>query len=50
MPLVDANIVLRYILNDHPQLSQQAADILELQTVIAPIEMVVLRIRGMNFD
>ncbi len=40
MPLVDANIVLRYILNDHPQLSQQAADVLEQQTVIAPIEVV----------
>jgi predicted nucleic-acid-binding protein len=40
MPLVDANIVLRYILNDHPQLSQQAADFLEQQTVLAPIEVV----------
>jgi predicted nucleic-acid-binding protein len=40
MPLVDANIVLRYVLNDHPQLSQQAADMLEQQTVIVPVEVV----------
>ena len=40
MALVDANIVLRYVLNDHPQLSQQAADILERQMVIAPMEVV----------
>ena len=40
MALVDANIVLRYVLNDHPQLSQQAADILEQQSVIVPVEVV----------
>ena len=40
MPIVDANIVLRYVLNDHPQLSQQAADILERQMVIVPMEVV----------
>jgi len=40
MLLVDANIILRYILNDHPELSQRAADILEQQTVVAPIEVV----------
>lgn len=40
MALVDANIVLRYVLNDHPQLSQQAADILERQMVIVPMEVV----------
>ncbi|GAK55576.1 hypothetical protein U27_02410 [Candidatus Vecturithrix granuli] len=39
MLLVDANIVLRYVLNDHPQLSQRAADILEQQTVVVPIEV-----------
>jgi predicted nucleic-acid-binding protein len=40
MHLVDANIVLRYVLNDHPQLSQDAADVLEHQTVTAPAEVV----------
>lgn len=40
MALVDANIILRYILNDHPQLSQKAADILEQESIIAPIEVV----------
>lgn len=38
MTFVDANIVLRYVLNDHEELSQRAADILEHQTVILPIE------------
>lgn len=38
MSLVDANIVLRYLLDDHPELSQRAADILEYQSVILPIE------------
>jgi len=38
MAVVDANIVLRYVLNDHEELSQKAADILEHQTVMLPIE------------
>jgi predicted nucleic-acid-binding protein len=38
MAVIDANIVLRYVLNDHEELSQKAADILEHQTVILPIE------------
>jgi len=38
MTIVDANIVLRYVLNDHEELSSKAADILEHQTVMLPIE------------
>ncbi|MGF1525859.1 MAG: PIN domain-containing protein [Candidatus Competibacterales bacterium] len=38
MSLVDANIVLRYLLDDHVELSQRAVDILEQQTVTLPIE------------
>ena len=33
MGLVDANIVLRYLLDDHAELSPKAADILERQSV-----------------
>ncbi len=40
MILVDANIILRYLLNDHPQLSIKAADIIESQEVNAPIEVI----------
>ena len=39
MSLVDANVILRYILDDHPELSTAAAAILEQQTVILPIEV-----------
>lgn len=38
MTIVDANIVLRYILNDHEELSSKAADILEHQLVTLPVE------------
>ena len=38
MSLVDANIVLRYVLDDHPELSPKAAEILERQAVTLPIE------------
>ncbi|MCD6535358.1 MAG: PIN domain-containing protein [Deltaproteobacteria bacterium] len=38
MAIIDANIVLRYILNDHEELSQKATDILEHQSTILPIE------------
>jgi len=34
MSLVDANIVLRYLLDDHAELSAKAAAILEQQTVV----------------
>lgn len=39
MSIVDANVILRYILDDHPELSTAAAAILEQQTVILPIEV-----------
>ncbi|TCT19688.1 PIN domain-containing protein [Thiobaca trueperi] len=38
MSLVDANIVLRYVLDDHAELSPKAAEILERQTVTLPME------------
>ena len=38
MAVVDANIILRYILNDHEEYSLYAAEILENQSVILPIE------------
>ena len=39
MSIVDANVVLRYLLDDHPDLSAKAADILEQNTVTLPIEV-----------
>lgn len=38
MVLIDANIVLRYLLDDHDVLSAKAAEILENQTAMLPIE------------
>ena len=38
MTIVDSNIVLRYILNDHEELSSKAAQILEHQFVTLPVE------------
>jgi predicted nucleic-acid-binding protein len=38
MSLVDANVVLRYLLDDHAELSPRAAEILEQQAVTLPIE------------
>jgi len=38
MTIVDANIVLRYVLDDHEELSSKAAEILENQIVVLPIE------------
>lgn len=38
MIIVDANIVLRYVLDDHTELSPKAAEILEHQSVTLPIE------------
>lgn len=38
MVLIDANIVLRYLLDDHDVLSAKAAEILESQTAMLPIE------------
>jgi len=38
MSVVDANIVLRYVLDDHAELSPKAADILEQYAVTLPVE------------
>ncbi|MEZ5535260.1 MAG: hypothetical protein R3F02_06505 [Thiolinea sp.] len=40
MKLVDANIILRYLLDDHEELSPRAADILEQQEVTFPMEAI----------
>jgi predicted nucleic-acid-binding protein len=40
MKLVDANIVLRYVLDDHPQLSSKATDILQNNEILLPFEVV----------
>jgi predicted nucleic-acid-binding protein len=39
MQKVDANIVLRYILNDHTELSPKAKGIIEQYTVEVPVEV-----------
>lgn len=39
MHLVDANIILRYLLDDHAELSPKAAEILEQHTVMLPLEV-----------
>lgn len=39
MSLVDANVVLRYLLDDHAELSARAAEILEQHAVTLPIEV-----------
>jgi predicted nucleic-acid-binding protein len=39
MKIVDANVILRYLLDDHAELSPTATKILEQQTVILPIEV-----------
>jgi predicted nucleic-acid-binding protein len=39
MSIVDANIILRYVLDDHAELSPKAAEILEQQIATLPIEV-----------
>ncbi|MEY2341698.1 PIN domain-containing protein [Acidithiobacillus sp. IBUN Pt1247-S3] len=39
MSLVDANVVLRYLLDDHPELSARASEILEQHSVTLLIEV-----------
>ncbi|MBF0101846.1 MAG: twitching motility protein PilT [Desulfobacterales bacterium] len=39
MCIVDANVVLRYILNDHPKLSPIAAEVLENHRAILVTEV-----------
>lgn len=40
MNVVDANIILRYLLNDHEELSPQAKDIIENSSVSIPNEVI----------
>ena len=40
MKIVDANIVLRYLLNDSDNLSEKAAEILENNMVFLPNEVI----------
>jgi len=39
MQKIDANIILRYILNDHSELSPKAKEIIEQHTVEVPVEV-----------
>ncbi len=40
MQIVDANIILRYLLNDHADFHERAAVIIESQNVLIPFEVV----------
>ena len=39
MQLVDANIILRYLMNDNPDLSPKAKEIIEQNTIEVPVEV-----------
>lgn len=39
MRIVDANVILRYLLDDHPVLSVKAAEIIEASSVFIPTEV-----------
>jgi predicted nucleic-acid-binding protein len=39
MKKIDANVILRYILNDHPDLSPEAREIIDQNIVEVPIEV-----------
>ena len=39
MSLVDANVVLRYLLDDHADLSAKAAEMIERQSATLPMEV-----------
>ena len=39
MSKIDANVLLRYVLNDHTELSQKAKEIIDQQIVEVPIEV-----------
>ena len=39
MKKIDANVVLRYVLNDHPELSSKAREIIDRNIVEVPIEV-----------
>ena len=40
MKIADTNIVLRYILKDHPELSPRAAELIEQNDIFLPTEIV----------
>lgn len=40
MKIVDANIILRYLLNDHEELSDKATMIIEENEVLLPNEVI----------
>ncbi len=40
MKIVDANVILRYLLNDHTEMSIRAADILENNEIYVPTEVI----------
>ena len=48
MRLIDANVILRYLLNDHPEMSRQAKDIVESGAYTKPeiIAEVVYVLKG----
>ncbi len=48
MQIVDANIVLRYLLNDHADLHKRAAEIIESQSVCIPFDFVDALLLGYN--
>ncbi|MCL2175282.1 MAG: PIN domain-containing protein [Treponema sp.] len=51
MQKIDANIVLRYLMNDHPVLSPKAKEIIEQNIVEVPVEVlceVVYVLKGYN--
>ncbi len=39
MAISDANVILRYILNDHEELSEKATEIIENNAITLPIEV-----------
>ena len=39
MSLIDANVVLRYLLDDHAELSAKAAEVIENEIVTLPMEV-----------
>jgi predicted nucleic-acid-binding protein len=39
MKKIDANVILRYVLNDHPDLSSKAREIIDRHIVEVPIEV-----------
>ena len=40
MKLIDANIILRYLLNDHPEMSSKAKEIIQSDSVLLLTEVV----------